>query len=79
MIEIGDLSEEEVRRYWPIFGSGIYRDVDGYFVFDPSRLRGFLNEHSLLILAGLLRIANSTWDKSIKEYFAHEAERKRYG
>lgn len=77
--KVVDLSEEEVKKYWGIFGNDIYRDIDGYFVFTPSRVYGAFNEHSLSVLAGLLKIANHTWDESIKAYFAHEAERKSYG
>jgi hypothetical protein len=74
-----DLDEEEVRRYWSIFGRDIHRDIDGYFVFLPSRVYGVLDERCLVYLAGLLKIANYTWDKSIQDYFKHEAERKSYG
>lgn len=41
----------------------IYREVDGYFVWDTGR--GYLNEHHLRAIADELDKRNSEWDKRV--------------
>jgi hypothetical protein len=47
----------------------VYQEVDGYYVFNPSTTRGYMNEYTLIGIAELLEVLNKSWDDEINTYF----------
>ena len=42
-----------------------YQEVDGYWVWSPDGITGFVNEHTLTKLAEYLKAKNAAWDWQI--------------
>ena len=48
----------------------MYKEVDGYYVYEYNNSRnGFWEAHALRMIADKLDEMNKDWDEEIKEYF----------
>lgn len=50
----------------------IYKDADGYYVFEPDCNCGFYDEYGLRLIANYLEELNKPLNESLKEYFKND-------
>lgn len=55
-----------------MFMGSVYKEVDGYYHWDPAALSGIWSENLLQVIVNILKDLNKEWDKEVREALAHD-------